>query len=70
MKSKQSEGGNGFKPLGLSEPVFRGICRLGFRNPTRKFSKKEIQLGGIQHVFDEFISKHLPTIHNKIKPIY
>lgn len=26
--------GNGFKPLGLSEPVFRGICRIGFRKPT------------------------------------
>ena len=27
-------GGNGFKPLGLSEPVFRGIVRMGFRTPT------------------------------------
>ena len=27
-------GGNGFKPLGLSDPVFRGIVRMGFRNPT------------------------------------
>ncbi|VEU39677.1 unnamed protein product [Pseudo-nitzschia multistriata] len=27
-------GGNGFKPLGLSEPVYRGIVRMGFRTPT------------------------------------
>lgn len=27
-------GGNGFKPLGLSDEVFRGVVRLGFRNPT------------------------------------
>ena len=26
--------GNGFKPLGLSEPVYRGVVRMGFRNPT------------------------------------
>lgn len=26
--------GNGFKPLGLSEEVFKGIVRMGFRNPT------------------------------------
>ena len=26
--------GNGFKPLGLSEPIFKGITKLGFRNPT------------------------------------
>mmetsp|Transcript_947 Transcript_947/g.2028 ORF Transcript_947/g.2028 Transcript_947/m.2028 type:complete len:954 (+) Transcript_947:127-2988(+) len=26
--------GNGFKPLGLSEAVFRGIVRMGFRTPT------------------------------------
>eukprot|EP00980_Cylindrotheca_fusiformis_P028267 scaffold22589_cov138-Cylindrotheca_fusiformis.AAC.30 len=29
-----SGGGNGFKPLGLSDPVFRGVVRMGFRNPT------------------------------------
>ncbi|KAG7338869.1 ATP-dependent RNA helicase [Nitzschia inconspicua] len=36
MSSNQSGsgGGNGFKPLGLSDDVFRGIVRLGFRNPT------------------------------------
>ena len=27
-------GGNGFKPLGLSDPVFQGVVRMGFRNPT------------------------------------
>mmetsp|Transcript_19790 Transcript_19790/g.49233 ORF Transcript_19790/g.49233 Transcript_19790/m.49233 type:complete len:944 (+) Transcript_19790:73-2904(+) len=27
-------GGNGFKPLGLSQPVFQGIVRMGFRTPT------------------------------------
>jgi ATP-dependent RNA helicase DDX54/DBP10 len=27
-------GGNGFKPLGLSDPVYRGIVRMGFRTPT------------------------------------
>jgi ATP-dependent RNA helicase DDX54/DBP10 len=27
-------GGNGFKPLGLSDPVFRGVVRMGFRTPT------------------------------------
>jgi ATP-dependent RNA helicase DDX54/DBP10 len=27
-------GGNGFKPLGLSDEVFRGVVRMGFRNPT------------------------------------
>jgi ATP-dependent RNA helicase DDX54/DBP10 len=26
--------GNGFKPLGLSEPVFKGVVRMGFRVPT------------------------------------
>ena len=29
-----SSGGNGFKALGLSEPVYRGVIRMGFRNPT------------------------------------
>lgn len=29
-----NSGGNGFKPLGLSEEVFKGIVRMGFRNPT------------------------------------
>ncbi|KAL3934498.1 MAG: hypothetical protein SGBAC_009796 [Bacillariaceae sp.] len=29
-----SGGGNGFKPLGLSDPVFAGVVRMGFRNPT------------------------------------
>ena len=27
-------GGNGFKPLGLSDEVYRGILRMGFKNPT------------------------------------
>jgi ATP-dependent RNA helicase DDX54/DBP10 len=27
-------GNNGFKALGLSEPVYHGIVRMGFRNPT------------------------------------
>jgi ATP-dependent RNA helicase DDX54/DBP10 len=27
-------GGNGFKSLGLSDEVYRGILRMGFRNPT------------------------------------
>lgn len=27
-------GGNGFKPLGLSDPVFKGVVRMGFRVPT------------------------------------
>jgi len=26
--------GNGFQPLGLSDPVFKGIVRMGFRMPT------------------------------------
>jgi ATP-dependent RNA helicase DDX54/DBP10 len=26
--------GNGFQPLGLSDPVFRGVVRMGFRQPT------------------------------------
>ena len=29
-----SGAGNGFKPLGLSDPVFKGVVRMGFRNPT------------------------------------
>ena len=33
-KGNSNTGGNGFKPLGLSDPVFRGVVRLGFRNPT------------------------------------
>jgi len=28
------QAGNGFKPLGLSEPVFKGVVRMGFRVPT------------------------------------
>lgn len=27
-------GGNGFKPLGLSDEVFKGVVRMGFRTPT------------------------------------
>lgn len=34
QKKGGSGGGNGFKPLGLSDPVFRGVVRMGFRNPT------------------------------------
>lgn len=33
-KSGGSGGGNGFKPLGLSDAVFKGVVRMGFRNPT------------------------------------
>ena len=29
-----SGGGNGFKPLGLSDEVYKGVVRMGFRNPT------------------------------------
>jgi len=29
-----SGGGNGFKPLGLTDLVFRGVVRMGFRSPT------------------------------------
>mmetsp|Transcript_24297 Transcript_24297/g.27110 ORF Transcript_24297/g.27110 Transcript_24297/m.27110 type:complete len:962 (+) Transcript_24297:77-2962(+) len=32
--SSSGGAGNGFKPLGLSEPVYRGVIRMGFRNPT------------------------------------
>jgi ATP-dependent RNA helicase DDX54/DBP10 len=34
ISSTSSGGGSGFKPLGLSEPIFKGITKLGFRNPT------------------------------------
>jgi ATP-dependent RNA helicase DDX54/DBP10 len=34
QKNGSGGGGNGFKPLGLSDPVFRGVVRMGFRIPT------------------------------------
>ena len=35
MNNNSSGGaGNGFKPLGLSDEVYKGIVRMGFRNPT------------------------------------
>ena len=33
-KGGGNSGGNGFKSLGLSDEVYRGIVRMGFRNPT------------------------------------
>ncbi len=33
-KGSSASGGNGFKPLGLSDLVFKGVVRMGFRNPT------------------------------------
>jgi len=33
-RNSNNSGGNGFQSLGLSDFVFRGILRIGFRNPT------------------------------------
>jgi len=32
--NKKKGGGNGFQSLGLSDAVYRGIVRMGFRTPT------------------------------------
>lgn len=31
MAPGKSGSGNGFQPMGLSDPVFRGVVRMGFR---------------------------------------